>query len=559
MAEKAGFQLRHRNPDVLTCIANLSNDEVFTPPELANRMLDDLAAAWAAGNDGEDIWANPDVTFLDPSAKTGVFLREVTVRLTKGLEYKIPGIEDRVDHILTKQVFGVAVTQLTSLLARRTIYCSKFADGPHSIAKSFRSAQGNIWFERMEHEWVGGTDRIVTSDASGNEIEEAVNGRCAYCGAGRRMLDRVDGFESHAYAFIHTNSIKTRIAELFGEEVQFDVIIGNPPYQLADGGQGASAVPIYDKFITQAMALEPRFLSMVIPARWLFGGRGLDVFRKTMLGDKRVRKLVDYADSRQVFSSVDVAGGVCYFLWDRDHAGDCEVVTHDAQMNPTASRRPLLEDGAEVFVRSEAGLAILRKIVLAETGMAGVVLPPEKRFETQVSGQKPFGLRTFFRGSEVKTHGDDVLVLQSGGRAWAGRETISEGRHLVDKWKTFTSKSSSEHAGQADKNGMRRVLSLSGVLPPGSVVTETYVLIGTFDSEAEARNCLAYAMTKFFRFLVATRTSAQDLPRSAYAFVPVQDYSRLWTDQDLYKKYGLTEQEIGLIESTIRPMDAVDA
>jgi len=537
MSDQVSFTLRGRNPDVLTCIANLSNDEVFTPPDFANRMLDTLAEAWAANNGGANIWADSTVRFLDPFTKSGVFLREIANRLTKGLVNEIPDLQRRVDHILTKQVFGIGITYLTSLLARRSLYCSKHANGPHSVAKGFTSDEGNIWYERVEHTWV--------------------DGRCCFCGASQKALDRGEALDTHAYAFIHTEDIKTRVAELFGDHMQFDVIIGNPPYQLSDGGQGASAMPIYNKFVDQAKALDPKLLVMVIPARWLFGGRGLDSFRKSMLEDKRVRKLVDYPDSRQAFVSVDVAGGVCYFLWDRENEGDCEVVTNDLRGNQSSSVRSLLEPGSEIFVRNNESISVLRKIVLKETAGKGVGigLSPEKRFEQQVSGQKPFGLRTFFRGEKEKKRSDDVIVLQNGGRAWARRKEITEGIDLIDKWKVFTSKSSSEHAGQADKNGMRRVLSLSGILPPGSVVTETYVILGAYDSEMEARNCLSYVTTKFFRFLVATRTSAQDLPRVAYSFVPVQDVSRPWTDKDLFTKYNLSADEIALIESTIRPMN----
>ncbi|HEU0195992.1 MAG TPA: Eco57I restriction-modification methylase domain-containing protein [Nevskiaceae bacterium] len=531
---KARFTLRGRNPDVLTCIANLSNDEVFTPPELANRMLDTLAEAWPKDRDGANLWANPDVRFLDPCTKSGVFLREITSRLTEGLADAIPDLDERVNHILTKQVFGIGITQLTAMLARRSVYCSKHANGEHSIA-NFDDEAGNIWFERMEHSWK--------------------DGRCTFCGASKETLDRGEALESHAYAFIHTNNIKARVAELFGDDMQFDVIIGNPPYQLSDGGFGASALPIYNKFVEQAKALEPRFLTMVIPSRWLFGGRGLDEFRKGMLTDNRVRTLVDYPDSRQVFQSVDVAGGICYFVWDRDHAGDCKVVEYDQGSESSSAVRPLLEPGAQVFIRSNRALPILRKIIAVEAGSDALALPVEKRFEQQVSGQKPFGLRTFFRGEKERSAKNDVLVLQSGGRAWMSRPDVAVGCELIDKWKVFTSKSSSEHAGQVDKNGQRRVLSLSGVIPPGSVVTETYVLLGAYDTEGEARNCFSYAVTKFFRFLIAVRSSAQDISRSAYEFVPVQDFSQTWTDDKLYTKYGLTGGEISYIEKLIRPMD----
>ncbi len=535
MNGKASLSLRGRNPDVLTCIANLSNDEVFTPPDLANRMLDTLTEAWAANNDGADLWADKTVKFLDPCTKSGVFLREITGRLTRRLAEEIPDLQERVDHILTRQVFGIGITQLTSLLARRSLYCSKHARGEHSIAKSLANDQGNIWFERTEHAWV--------------------DGRCEYCGASEKTLGRGEDLESHAYAFIHSDDLESRVAELFGGEMQFDVIIGNPPYQLGDGGFGASAVPIYNKFVEQAKNLNPRLLTMVIPARWFFGGRGLDSFRKEMLTDKRLRKLVDYPDSRAVFQGVDVAGGICYFLWDRDNAGECEVVSYRSPDDPCTVTRPLLEPGADVFIRFNEGLSVVQKVMLVETGAEGIALPDGKRFDRQVSSQRPFGLRTYFRGTESKQDNSDVLVLQSGGRGYAPRSSISVGLELVDKWKVFTSKSSAEHAGQVDKSGMRKVLSLSGLLPPGSVVTETYVLLGCYDTKQEAENCLSYVTTKFFRFLVATRSSGQDLPRSAYSFVPLQDFGKPWNDAALYAKYGLTADEIEFIESTIRPMD----
>jgi site-specific DNA-methyltransferase (adenine-specific) len=535
MSTTASFALRGRNPDVLTCIANLSNDEVFTPPEFANLMLDSLADAWAADHNGANLWADKTVTFLDPCTKSGVFLREITNRLTKGLAAEIPDLQTRVDHILTKRVFGIGITYLTSLLARRGVYCSKLAASTHSIAKGFDTDAGNIWFEPLGHHWA--------------------NGKCSYCGASQKTFERGEGLETHAYAFIHTDNIKTRVGEFFGGDMQFDVIIGNPPYQLDDGGFGASAIPIYNKFVEQAKALEPRFLTMVIPSRWLFGGRGLDEFRKTMLTDNRIRKLVDYPDSRQVFPSVDVAGGICYFLWDRDNPGDCSVVEFAHGRESSEAARPLLEEGAEVFIRSNRALPILRKVMAVETSSESFYLPQEKRFERQVSSQKPFGLRTFFRGSAKQSSKHDVLVLQSGGRAWMSRSEVTAGREMIDKWKVFTSKSSSEHAGQVDKNGQRRVLSLSGVIPPGSVVTETYILLGAYDTEREARNCFSYVVTRFFRFLISVRSSAQDLARSTYSFVPLQDFSNTWTDEKLYAKYGLGDDEIAYIEKLIRPME----
>jgi len=306
MTTQSAFVLRGRNPDILTCIANLSNDEVFTPPELANEMLDTLAAAWAANHNGANIWADKTVTFLDPCTKSGVFLREITRRLTEGLKDAIPNLEQRVDHILTEQVFGIAITQITSLLGRRSLYCSKRANGEHSIAESFTDEAGNIWFERTTHTWV--------------------RERCNYCGASKVVFDRADERETHAYALLHTDDVRSRLGEMFGGVVQFDVIIGNPPYQLSDGGgDGSSAMPLYHRFIQRSLELEPRLLSMIVPSKWFSGGKGLDEFRATMLSDRHIRRLVDYPNSRDAFAGVDLAGGVMYFLWDRDSEGSCLV------------------------------------------------------------------------------------------------------------------------------------------------------------------------------------------------------------------------------------------
>jgi|SRR5690625_8298 len=303
--EQAGLRLRTHNPDVLSCIANLSSDEVFTPPQLANRMLDTLAQAWAGDHDGASLWADSGVRFLDPCAKSGVFLREIAKRLIDGLKDEIPDLEQRVNHVLTRQVYGLGITQLTAMLARRSVYCSKHANGPHSVAK-FDSEAGNVWFERTEHSWH--------------------QGRCKYCGASKQTLDRGADMESHAYAFIHADNIEARLGELFGEDMQFDVIIGNPPYQLAAAG-GTRDVPIYQHFVEQAKELNPRYISMVIPSRWMATGLGLGEFRKTMLADKRIRELVDFPVARDVFPGVEVKAGVCYFLWDSSHEDNCSVTT----------------------------------------------------------------------------------------------------------------------------------------------------------------------------------------------------------------------------------------
>jgi len=535
MNDKASFSLRGRNPDVLTCIANLSNDEVFTPPEFANRMLDTLAEAWASANDGANIWADKSVKFLDPFTKSGVFLREITSRLTKGLAVEIPDLQERVDHILTRQVFGIGITHLTSLLARRSLYCSKHASGEHSVAKSFTSDAGNIWFKRMEHTWV--------------------DGRCKFCGASQKTLDRGDELETHAYAFIHTDNIKNRLAKLFGDDMQFDVIIGNPPYQLDDGGFGTSAVPIYQLFVQQAKALEPRYLTMVIPSRWFAGGRGLDEFRESMLTDKRVRSIDDYLSAADVFPGVGLKGGVCFFLWDRDNPGECRVSTHFKDWPVSTSTRPLLEDGADVFIRFNEGLSILKKVASVENARGGadsISLPENKRFDRLVSSLRPFGLRTYFKG-KVKKSAGDVLVYQNGGQGYAPRKSISTGAELIDTWKIYVGRAA-PGTGNRDTYP-HRILSTPFVGEPGSISSETYLCIAPFDSKSEAESALSYLRCRLTRFLILLHKPSADTTRKVYTFVPTQEWTRPWTDDDLYKKYGLTASEIAFIEGIVRPME----
>lgn len=550
--ERAGFALRGRNPDVLTCIANLSNDEVFTPPDLANRMLDALAQAWAADNDGANIWTDPRVRFLDPFTKSGVFLREITSRLTVGLEEAIPDRVERVDHILTHQVFGIAITHLTSLLARRSLYCSKWANGPHSVAKSFNDPDGNIWFERLEHTWVGGT-KVLTADDHGNPIEKLKDGKCKYCGTSQKVLDRGDSFESHAYAFIHTDDIKARIAELFGANMQFDVIIGNPPYQLDDGGFGTSAAPIYHRFVEQAKELNPRLLSMIIPARWFAGGKGLDEFRESMLTDERLRSIDDYLSASDVFPGVGLKGGVCYFLWNRDNPGPCSVTTHFKDWPASNATRPLLEEGADIFIRFNEGLSILKKVVGVETGQTeSLSLPEEKRFDRLVSSRKPFGLETTFKGKTTKG-ADDVLVYQNGGTGYFARSSIPAGTQYIDKWKVFTGRAA-PGTGNRDTYP-HRIISTPFLGEPQTISSETYLCIGPFDTKGEAESVLSYLACRLTRLLILLHKPSQDTTRKVYTFVPTQDWSKSWTDEALYEKYGLTDAEVAFIEKVVRPLD----
>lgn len=530
MSVQASFALRGRNPDVLTCIANLSNDEVFTPPELANRMLDTLAEAWAAANGGADIWADKTVRFLDPCTKSGVFLREITIRLTKGLADEMPDLEERVSHILTKQVFGIGITYLTSLLARRSLYCSKHAKGKHSIAKSFPSDDGNIWFRRTEHTWV--------------------DDKCAYCGANRRDYDRGEGLETHAYAFIHTQDIKTRLAELLGGDMQFDVIIGNPPYQLGQSGGeavGGFAMPIYQEFVKAAKSLDPRFLVMVTPSRWFAGGRGLDEYRSEMLGDKRMRTLVDFPDAAEAFPGTQIKGGVSYFLWDNSWNDGCEVTTIQGG-KPTSPAMKRYLGAYDVVVRRNEAVPILEKVlkVNSKDGFGNLA--------SKVSPIQPFSIRTNFRGAEKKTGmKKPVLLIGNNSETYIERADVPRNDAWIDEWKVLLGR-----AYGAGDSFPHQIYNYPIIARPGTACTETYLVISRFKKEADAKRFAGYLRTRFVRFLVSLRKNTQDIYNERFQFVPDLPMDREWDDAMLFKKYGITKDEVTFIASMIRPMGEGD-
>lgn len=526
-SEQASFVLAGRNPDVLTCIANLSNDEVFTPPALANRILDDLAASWFEASGGRNIWTDKTVTFLDPFTKSGVFLREISSRLIDGLKDEIPDLQDRVNHILIKQVFGIGITQLTAYIARRSLYCSKFANGPHSVATLFGEgdgygrSDGHVWYERLEHAW-------------------NTEGRCRYCPASKTSFDRDRDLESHAYALTHTDDVSARVSTILGVTMRFDVVIGNPPYQLQSDG-GTRDVPIYQKFVEQAKKLEPRLLTMVIPSRWMATGLGLSEFRRTMLSDRHVRKLVDYERMDEVFPGVDFEGGVGYFLWDRDHEGLCAVTSISGGEVIGPTERDLSE--FDVLVRDSRGLDILRK----------VKRKGEKSIIEILSVDKEFGWTSNFADfHKVKKPGDIDLHYNRGGKrlvGYIGRKAVTKSPHLIGKWKVLVPKAYGERGARPAK-----ILGPSFIARPPCVCTQTYLFFFLND-KASAESLSSYMRTRFFRFLVSLRKITQDAARGTYTWVPLQTWDRIWSDEALYKKYGITTDEIAFIESMIRPID----
>ena len=506
------------NPDVLNCLANLSNDEVFTPPTLANQVLDMLP---------QELFCSPDTTFLDPVSKSGIFLREIVKRLDRGLQLIIPDRLQRIDHIMHHQVFGIATTELTSYISRRSLYCSRDASGQYSVSH-FDSAEGNIIYRNLRHTWQ--------------------KGKCIYCGARQATYDRKIEEEQYAYPFLHLN-----LNVLFSNKMQFDVIIGNPPYQLSDGGDAASdaAMPIYQKFIEQAKKLSPRYLTMIVPSKWMVGGRGLQAFRDEMVSDKHISYLCDFEDSFECFPGVHIDGGVCYFLWDSMYSGLTNYSYKPAKGEMLHVRRELKSKFSEIVIRDIRRENILRKTT------------SDKVFTEVVSARKPFDIGTdLFNNPDVYSE-YNLTNINDGNKVKAyGVFGVKGGAKRVEGYIDYSAVNKNVEWISKYKILVPKAYSTGAVIPPkfilsepGSLCTETFLVVGPFESEHEQLNCFDYMNTTFFRVLLFWGRGTMQVSRDVFRFVPLVDFSHPWTDEMLYKKYGLTEDEIAFIESMIRPME----
>ena len=506
--------LQPNQPDILEVIANLSNDAVFTPPRVVNAVLDLLPA---------EVWTDPTLRWLDPGAKTGVFPREITKRLMAGLATAISDDEARLHHILTEMVFAIATEEITGMMTRRSLYCSKDASSVFSAAL-FTTTDGNVWHKRSEHSY----------DAAG---------RCGECGGTRQQLE-VSGRDNKAYGFIH-RATRSEIEKEFG--MKFDVIVGNPPYQMEDGGNAASATPLYDVFVTAAMNLAPRYLAMIIPSRWMASGRGLDQFRQMMLRDKRIRKIVDFPSASDLFPGVEIKGGVCYFLWERDRPGTCEATLRLGDVTVGPVERQL--DEFDVFVRDERALTILHQVLgQGEPSLAEVVTP-----------ERPFGSLlpsnfAGFRKGDKKSGTDLRLHLMLGGKRevrWVDADYVTKNSELINKWKVLV-----PMAYGAGEGFPHQIIGQIFVAGKNEVCTQSYICVGSFDRKSDADSAESYLRTRFVRFLISLRKISQHAGRSTYTWVPRQTWDRIWTDAELYEKYGITPDEQAYIESMVKEMAA---
>ena len=494
------------NPDVLTLLANLSSDEVFTPPNIVNQMLDQLP---------EHIWNDEKLRFLDPFSKSGVFLREITERLLDGLEEKFPNFEERLNHILQNQVFGIGITELTAQITRRTLYHTKKADGKYSIVK-FNNESGNVKYIEKEHDW-------------------SQSSNCKHCGINQKNYTNDPEFESHAYSFIH----EEEPASIF--DMKFDVIIGNPPYQLDTGQEKTKqAKPIYHLFIENAIKLNPTYLSMIIPSRWFAGGFGLKDFREKMLNDRRMKVLVDFENYKEVFNGPALAGGVCYFLWDKNYDGDCSVI-NSKEDEKIINVRKLNE--FPIFIRRNESLSILRKVNKWIENNDAVVL------SNKVSPIKPFGLPSNY---VPKIDGVPCYFTRKIGKKFAYPEDITTRHELIDKWKVLIPKA--PIAGQTDLTKPIRFYHPENafVAEPGTCCTESWIVAAHFDYKDEAKNFQSYLFTKIVRFLILQTVVAQDVNSKNFIFVPDMDnYQVEFDDKKLQKLFKITNSEWEYIDSRI--------
>jgi site-specific DNA-methyltransferase (adenine-specific) len=501
--------LQANQPDILEVIANLSNDAVFTPPRVVNAVLDLLP---------REVWTDASLRWLDPGSKTGVFPREITKRLIVGLADVIPDEAARLDHILTNMVFAIATEEITAMMSRRSLYCSKDASAEF-LEVRLASADGNVWHKRVTHSF-------------------DPEGRCSECKGSQEQLLQ-PGRDNKAYGFIHADGRKKIDKEM---DMKFDVIVGNPPYQM-DAESGNRTMPIYNLFVEEAKKLAPRYMAFVIPSRWMAGGLGLTEFRAAMLTDKRIRTLVDFPVASELFPGVEIKGGVCYFLWDRDNPGACEVTIKRGDDTQGPISRQL--DEFDVFIRDARSLDIIHKVLnKKELPLADVL-----------SARTAFGVLSNFSGFRKTRRSGDVRYYATSpkGRvlAWIARSEATTNLGAIASRKAMVPEAGSD-GGQKLPDV---VLGQPWIAEPESICTQSFLFV-CVKSQKAAESVCSYYRTRFLRFLVSLRKITQHTTSDSYAWVPQQTWDRTWTDTELYKKYGITKDEQAYIEMMVKEMPA---
>lgn len=542
--------------DILETITNVGNDEVFTPRKTCEMILDSLP---------EEVWHNPNYKWLNPASKNGIFEREIAIRLDRGLKNIIPDEETRRKHILQNMIYAIGQTKFTSYIARRTLYyCSdanrkcdgiKAQDGHY--VNGYAIGNGS-WFDDIE-----GNIKTPIAEHVFNK-----DNRCIYCKLPKtsKYMDSLQR-EQYAYEFIHhkPEELLSFLQDLFfkgDRKMKFDIIIGNPPYQLSDGGAQASARPIYQLFIQNAIALNPKYLSMIIPSRWMIGGKGLDSFRLEMINDKHFVCLHDYLNPKECFPNNDIKGGVCYFVWAKEHNGKTTIYTHSSN-EISKSTRYLRDGNMDIFIRFEKLISIKNKVLSHKPNTIDSIVSARKPYgleaETMLYAKK-YNLPDFSK--KAIKGGYSILGLgEKQKRTWMyiGKNyPLPKVSPCLNKYKVFIAEAYGCGA-------LGEMPSAPVVGTPGQLCTETFLEIGPFESSKEAENLIKYIKTKFFRCLVGIQKQTQHATQKVYRFVPLQNFSSNsdidWSlkieliDAQLFKKYELTPDEIEFINNNISEMN----
>lgn len=503
-----------RIAEIFSHFRNPDKETVLTPWRVVNLHLSSMVGGYCFLNEQfdsqevleeprlvdqgqvtEDIFLNPEARILEMNSKSGLYPLYMAYSL---YAMKLPGPEDKLPLEQTQALWQETVEQQIFVLCK-----TRMAE---SITR---------------RTLVGYQDWTVNTTYIPHLLERMENDPQRLA----KKLQRTDTWGKE------------------GQPMKFDAIVGNPPYQLETSGDSRQAVPIYDLFVNTAKLVEPHYLSMIMPSRWFAGGMGLDDFRNDMMHDHRIVKLVDYTNAKECFPQISISGGICYFLWDSKYDGMCNFISiRNGDVH--SSNRAL--DEFPILVRYNEAISILHKIAAKK----------ESRFDEIVSPLMPYGLPTNYRGKMEKDRADDLALYASDGVTYIHRDEVNKGTNSVDKYKILISKTGAEHAGEPGKDGMFKVLTSSmRIINPGEVCTHSYFVIGAYDDYSHAENTLLYLKTKFVRALILLALTSINLSKLVFPFVPMQDFSKTWTDEELYKKYELTEDEIAFVESTIRVME----
>jgi len=498
-----------RNPDketVLTPwrvvnmhIGDCIGGQVFFEPDMQTEALKPRFVDH--GEVTEKVFKDPNTRILEINSKTGLYplymaYSVFTEKLQKyrdthmlATDVPVPTQNEIWDDVLRNHIFVICKTEMAKSITKRTL-------------RGFRDSKVNA----------------------------------------RYFEDLINKITHQPELFLHKVSNGVNYWKINGLEdnMKFNAIVGNPPYQVMDGGK-TGALPVYHYFVDIAKSLKPTFISMIMPSRWFAGGRGLDDFREKMLKEHRISKLVDFPKSRDVFPTVDIAGGICYFLWDREYNGETSVVT-SLGGKKSESLRNLGE--FSIFIRDNVGISVIRKVREKK----------EKTLENTVLSVSPFGLRSFVRGEELKFNGS-IRVKSSFGFGYINRNDVTKNADLIDKYKVMCGYLNPDRAGVNNSVDGNNVTTKLTILQPGEVVTETYIILGVFDDFASAQNYASYIRTRFVRFLVYQTLSSMHITQVSFQFVPTQDWGKIWTDEELYQKYGISPTEVEYIESLIKPME----